>query len=82
MLSETGLTAVNEASPGTADRNRTTKQSALEAICVPVPPIALQEKFVSLKHAMMQATEIRAKQMESVEAILPALCNQLLTKPT
>jgi hypothetical protein len=29
LLSEPGLNAVNEASPGTADRNRTTKQSSL-----------------------------------------------------
>lgn len=79
LLSETGLTAVNEASPGTADRNRTTKQSSLEAIHVPVPPIAVQRQFVNLKHTIEQSVAIRANQMVSVEALLPALCNQVLS---
>ena len=80
LLSETGLTAVNEASPGTADRNRTTKQSALEAIRVPVPSMATQRQFVKLKQALEQATEVRAKQMVNAEAMLPALCNQVLNQ--
>jgi type I restriction enzyme, S subunit len=80
LLSETGLTAVNEASPGTADRNRTTKQSTLEAICVPVPLMAIQKQFVKLKYALEQAAEVRTKQMVSVEAMLPALCNQVLSQ--
>lgn len=79
LLSETGLTAVNEASPGTADRNRTTKQSSLEAIHVPVPPVALQMQFVDLKHTIEQAAAVRARQMVIVEAMLPALCNQVLS---
>jgi type I restriction enzyme S subunit len=80
LLSETGLTAVNEASPGTADRNRTTKQSALEAIRVPVPSMTIQKQFVLLKQALEQAAEVRTKQMVNVEAMLPALCNQLLSQ--
>lgn len=79
LLSEVGLNAVNEASPGTADRNRTTKQSSLEAIRVPIPSIEVQREFVNLKHAMVQAAAIRANQMVSVEALLPALCNQVLS---
>ena len=79
VLSEAGLTAVNEASPGTADRNRTTKQSSLEAIRVPVPPIAIQRQFVNLKNTIEKAAAIRAKQMVSVEAMLPALCHQVLS---
>lgn len=80
LLSETGLIAVNEASPGTADRNRTTKQSALEAISVPVPSMAIQRQFVKLKQELERAAEVRTKQMVSVEAMLPALCNQLLSQ--
>nr|WP_295785185.1 hypothetical protein [Rhodoferax sp.] len=78
LLSETGLTAVNEASPGTADRNRTTKQSALEAIRVPVPSLATQRQFVKLKQALQQATEERAKQKPVVDAMLPSLVQSLL----
>jgi type I restriction enzyme, S subunit len=80
LLSETGLTAVNEASPGTADRNRTTKQSALQAIRVPVPSISIQKQFVKLKQALEQAAAVRAKQMVNFEAMLPALCNQVLSQ--
>ncbi len=80
LLSETGLTAVNEASPGTADRNRTTKQSALEAIRVPVPSMATQKQFVLLKQTLEQAAEVRTKQMVNVEAVLAALCNQVLSQ--
>jgi type I restriction enzyme S subunit len=80
MLSEVGLTAVNEASPGTADRNRTTKQSALEAIRVPVPSMAIQKQFVKLKEALERAAEVRTKQRVSIEAMLPALCNQVLSQ--
>lgn len=80
LLSETGLTAVNEASPGTADRNRTTKQSALEAIRVPVPSMAIQKQFVKLKQALERSAEVRTKQMVNVEAMLPALCNQVLSQ--
>jgi len=78
LLSEIGLNAVNEASPGTADRNRTTKRSALEKIRVPAPPIAVQRQFVNLKHTLEQTAAIRANQMISVDAMLPALCNRLL----
>lgn len=78
LLSESGLTAVNEASPGTADRNRTTKQSALEAIRVPVPSMAIQKQFVLLKKTLEHAVEVRTKQMISVEAMLPALVSKLM----
>jgi type I restriction enzyme S subunit len=78
LLSESGLTAVNEASPGTADRNRTTKQSALGAIRVPVPSMAIQKQFVLLKQTLEHAVEVRTKQMISVEAMLPALVSKLM----
>ena len=78
LLSETGLTAVNEASPGTADRNRTTKQSALEAISVPVPPIAIQKQFVDLKNTLEACSKTRATQQTITDALLPALVSSLL----
>jgi type I restriction enzyme S subunit len=80
LLSETGLTAVNEASPGTADRNRTTKQSALEAISVPVPPIAIQKQFVDLKNTLEACSKTRATQQTITDALLPALVSSLLVQ--
>jgi len=79
LLAEEGLTAVNEASPGTADRNRTTKQSALAAIRVPVPTIAIQRQFVNLKSTLGKSAAIRDGQKVLMEALLPALCHQTLS---
>ena len=47
---------------------------------MPVPSLAIQMQFVKLKQALEQAAEVQTKQMVSVEAILPALCNQLLSQ--
>ncbi|MCA3018927.1 MAG: restriction endonuclease subunit S [Rhodocyclaceae bacterium] len=80
LLSESGLTAVNEASPGTADRNRTTKQSALEAISVPVPPIAIQKQFIDLKNTIEASSKTRATQQAITDALLPALVSSLLVQ--
>ncbi len=80
LLSETGLTAVNEASPGTADRNRTTKQSALEAIRVPVPSMAIQRQFADLKKTLEAFSQKRATQQIITDALLPALVSSLLTQ--
>lgn len=79
LLSEAGLTSVNEASPGTADRNRTTKQSALEAIRVPVPPIAVQKLFVKMKSNLNSLEAFRSVQQVLTEALVPSICHQTLS---
>jgi type I restriction enzyme, S subunit len=73
-----GFAKVYAASPGTAARNRTLTGDALMALDVPIPPLVVQMQFVRLKHAIEQVAEVRVKQMVSVEAMLPALCNQML----
>jgi type I restriction enzyme S subunit len=73
------LLAVNEASPGTADRNRTTKKSVLEMIQVPVPPIAVQRHFIALKNKLVQAAIERTKQKTLTEALIPSMLSKLLT---
>lgn len=78
FTTDEGFNKVYAASPGTAARNRTLTADALMAIDVPLPSLVLQNKFVQLKYAMEQATVIRTTQMVNVEAMLPALCNQLL----
>lgn len=80
LLSETGLTAVNEASPGTADRNRTAKQSVLEAIRVPVPTLAVQRQFVELKNTLEKSAAKRAEQSPISDAILPSLIQSLMVQ--
>ena len=78
LLTEQGLLAVNEASTGTADRNRTTKKSVLEMIQVPVPPIAVQRHFIGLKKKLVGAANERAKQKTLTESLVPALVSKLL----
>jgi type I restriction enzyme S subunit len=80
LLSENGLAAVNEASPGTADRNRTTKQSALEAIRVPVPSVVLQRQFVDLKNTLGTLSHYRTTQQAIADTLLPALVSSLVTQ--
>lgn len=79
FTTDEGFTKVYAASPGTAARNRTLTADALMAIEVPIPSLVLQKQFVKLKYAMEQAAVIRANQMVSVEAMLPALCHQVLS---
>jgi hypothetical protein len=45
-----------------------------------VPSLAIQRQFVKLKQALEHAAEVRTKQMVNVEAMLPALCNQVLSQ--
>jgi hypothetical protein len=42
--------------------------------------MAIQKQFVMLKQALEQAAEVRTKQVVNVEAMLPALCNQVLSQ--
>lgn len=79
FTTDEGFTKVYAASSGTAARNRTLTADALMSLEVPLPSLALQKQFVNLKYAMEQAAAIRANQMVSVEAMLPALCNQVLS---
>ncbi len=80
LLSEEGLVKVNEASPGTADRNRTTKQSALLAITVPMPPIQIQQQFVALQAELTRLRQARFDETALSEAVVPALIGHMFTE--
>jgi hypothetical protein len=54
--------------------------SANDRTVLPDAEVLQQEQFVKLKQMFEQAAEIRTKQMVSVEAMLPALCNQVLSR--
>ncbi len=77
LLSDEGLEKVGNASPGTADRNRTLSLGNLAKIEVPVPSIAIQQAFVALQarvHALKaRHTAIRA----ASAALLPATLERL-----
>lgn len=71
-----GLGKVQSASPGSADRNRTLGQGALEAITVPTPPIGRQEWFDRLHAKAREARTIRANTAQDVEALIPAMLHE------
>lgn len=77
LLSDEGLEKVGNASPGTADRNRTLSLGNLAKIEVPVPSLAIQQAFVVLQariHALKAGhTAIRAANA----ALLPATLERL-----
>ena len=72
-----GLGKVQSASPGSADRNRTLGQGALEAITVPTPPIGRQEWFDRLHAKAREARGIRASTAKDVEARIPAMLHEI-----
>jgi type I restriction enzyme, S subunit len=72
-----GISKVQTASPGSADRNRTLGQSALEAITVPTPPIERQHWFNSIQTKAREARAIRASTAQDVEALIPAMLDEI-----
>ncbi|MBK4217249.1 restriction endonuclease subunit S [Paracoccus caeni] len=72
-----GLGKVQSASPGSADRNRTLGQGALEAITVPTPPIGRQQWFDRLHARAREARTIRASTAQDVEALIPAMLHEI-----
>ncbi len=72
-----GLGKVQSASPGSADRNRTLGQGALEAITVPTPPIGQQQWFDRLQAKAREARTIRASTAQDIEALIPAMLHEI-----
>lgn len=77
LLSEEGLEQVGNASPGTADRNRTLSLGNLAKIKVPTPSIAAQQTFVTLQ-ATVTALKARHTSIRAANAsLLPATLERL-----
>lgn len=72
-----GLAKVQAASPGSADRNRTLGQDALEAISIPTPPICHQLWFDRLQAKAREARTIRANTAQDVETLIPAMLHEI-----
>jgi type I restriction enzyme S subunit len=77
LLSEEGLERVGDASPGTADRNRTLSLGNLAKIEVPVPPLATQQAFVDMKAHVHALKASHAAIRASNAALLPATLERL-----
>ena len=72
-----GLTQIQAASPGSADRNRTLGQAALEAVEVPVPSLETQLWFDRLQAKARQIRTIRARTGEDIGALIPAMLHEV-----
>ncbi|TRO86000.1 restriction endonuclease subunit S [Glycocaulis profundi] len=72
-----GLGKVQSASRGSADRNRTLGQGALEAITVPTPTIRRQHWFDRLQAKAREARAIRASTAKDVETLIPAMLHEI-----
>lgn len=72
-----GLQKVGEASPGSADRNRTLGQKALMAITVPVPCVDAQQKFDELCTHVRSIRAIRAQTTKDANALMPAILHHI-----
>lgn len=76
LLSPEGLLRVGEASPGSADRNRTLSSKAMIDIQVPVPPYDRQLWFDRLLAKARMAFEIRSDAAAIRQAMLPAILDR------
>jgi type I restriction enzyme, S subunit len=75
LLTE-GLFHVGEASPGSADRNRTLSAKAMLAIRVPVPAIDKQVWFDNLQAKAISAARIRADAGRIRNALIPSILDR------
>lgn len=76
LLSPEGLYHVGEASPGSADRNRTLSSKKMLDISVPVPPIEEQRRFDDLILRVAAARDVRGKVAKAQEALLPSILDR------
>ncbi|URW74845.1 hypothetical protein M9980_09725 [Sphingomonas donggukensis] len=76
LQSESGMLSINEASPGSADRNRTLATKRLAAIKVPVPPLDAQRWFDTLQAKAQAARQAQADAATELAALLPAMLDE------
>jgi type I restriction enzyme, S subunit len=76
LLTTEGLHAVGEASPGSADRNRTLNAAALLRIPVPVPAIREQAWFDALTVRVGELKRLQAEATSELDALLPSIVDR------
>jgi hypothetical protein len=76
LLTPEGLHHVGEASPGSADRNRTTNVKQLMEIPIPVPPYAAQLRFDALQAKLDALRALQSETAAELDALLPSVLNQ------
>jgi len=76
LLSREGLTALGQASPGGAGRNRTLGLDALSRIEVPIPSVDAQAWFKALHARASNLRALSTAAAEDAAALLPAMLHQ------
>ena len=76
LLSPEGLHLVGEASPGSADRNRTTSAKALQEILLPVPPIMDQERLDAAYAKVESLKSLQHQSAAELDALLPSILDR------
>ena len=76
LLTKDGLEKVQEASPGSADRNRTLAMKRLEKIKVPVPDYDKQLWFDNLQVKAASINQAQSGNQTELDALLPAVLDK------
>ena len=76
LLTAEGLLAVGEASPGSADRNRTLGAKALMQIMVPMPTFEKQLWFDKLYAKVSSMRELQSASAEELSALMPSILDK------
>lgn len=77
LLTNEGLEQIGQASPGSADRNRTLAAKRLEKIKVPIPSMKTQLEFMKLMKFRQEIQKNREKSLRHSDALLPSLLDRI-----
>lgn len=76
LLTPEGLYGIGEASPGSADRNRTLSAKGLMRIPIPAPPYPQQARFDRLCREVDALKRLQAETATELDALLPAILDR------
>lgn len=80
LVSQAGLTQLQKASPGSADRNRTLSMDSFEAITVSVPSREAQDHVSRCMASVASVLELAHRRDALVDALLPAARNEVFSQ--
>ena len=81
LLSRDGLEKVGQASPGSADRNRTLAVKRLQKIEVPIPPLEAQRDFKRLLDLRTAIKRAASSVKERQDALVPSVLDRIFQRP-
>ncbi len=76
LLTAEGLHELGEASPGSADRNRTLSAKGLMKILIPIPSYEEQQRFDALFRQVEVLKNLQAETAAELDALLPSILDK------